>query len=154
MWQEIEAQEPEPERHIGYLIRRAQQLHVAVWARVVSTEISSVQYSILVLLERHSGASQRELCDMVDLDRSTIAELVSRMERRGLISRHRDPDDGRRNTLEITGRGLLERQRLRPLVEKVQEELVAPLAQEDRALLWRALRAVVDRDDGAPPSRR
>lgn len=140
---------PEPERHIGYLIRRAQQLHVAVWARVVSTEISSVQYSILVLLERHSGASQRELCDLVDLDRSTIAELVSRMERRGLISRRRDPDDGRRNTLEITAKGLSERRRLLPLVEKVQEELVAPLAPEESALLWRALRAVVDRPDAA-----
>ena len=140
---------PEPERHIGYLIRRAQQLHVAVWARVVSTEISSVQYSILVLLERHSGASQRELCDLVDLDRSTIAELVSRMERRGLISRRRDPDDGRRNTLEITAKGLSERRRLLPIVEKVQEELVAPLAPEESAVLWRALRAVVDRPDAA-----
>lgn len=137
---------------MGFLIRRAQQLHVAVWSRVVSNEISSIQYSILALLERHSGASQRELCDQADLDRSTIADLVTRMERRGLISRRRDPRDGRRNILEITADGLSERHRLQPFVEQVQEELVAPLACEDRELLRRTLRAVVDRDENGPPS--
>lgn len=127
----------EPQRHVGYLIRRAQQRHVAAWTRIASSEISSVQYTILVVLDARGEASQRELCDDADLDRSTIADLVKRMERKGLIARRRDPEDARRNTVTLTGAGRSERERLRPLVDQVQEALVASMSPQDR----RALRA-------------
>lgn len=136
-------QEREPERYTGYLIRRAQQRHVAAWTRIVSTETSSVQYSILVSLDRRGEASQRELCDDVDLDRSTVADLVSRMERRGLLVRRRDPADARRNTVTLTEKGLAERRRLAPLVAEVEQELTGSLDAAARAALRRALRALL-----------
>ncbi|MFT4307540.1 MAG: MarR family winged helix-turn-helix transcriptional regulator [Microbacterium sp.] len=136
-------EEPEHQRHTGYLIRRAQQLHVAAWTRIVSTDISSVQYSILASLDRVGQASQRELCDEIDLDRSTIADLVSRMERRGLIERWRDPQDARRNTVALTPFGRAERLRLMPLVDDVQRELTASLSETDRRELHRILRALL-----------
>jgi len=136
-------QEREPERYTGYLIRRAQQRHVAAWTRIVSTETSSVQYSILVSLDRRGEASQRELCDDVDLDRSTVADLVSRMERRGLLVRRRDPADARRNTVTLTEKGIAERRRLAPLVAEVEQELIGSLDADERAALRRALRALL-----------
>lgn len=135
--------EREPQRHIGYLIRRAQQRHVATWMRIVSPEISTVQYSVLVVLDQEGPMSQRELCDAVDLDRSTIADLVARMERRGLIDRDRDPEDGRRKTIGLTAHGRAERWRLQPLVERVQEELTATLTSAQRDALRGALRAML-----------
>lgn len=125
----------EPQRHLGYLIRRAQQLHVATWSRLVSTETSSVQYSVLAVLDRRGEASQRELCDEVDLDRSTIADLVTRMERRGLIQRERDPRDVRRKTVRLTSAGTAERAGLAARVEQVQDELTAALSPEQSAQL-------------------
>lgn len=80
---------PEPQRHVGNLIRRAQQLHLATWSRVADPDITSTQYSILAILDRLGEASQRELGDEADLDRSTIADLVRRMEKSGLIARRR-----------------------------------------------------------------
>lgn len=142
----IPADELEPQRHTGYLIRRAQQRHVAAWTRIVSTEISSVQYSILVSLDRRGEASQRELCDDVDLDRSTIADLVSRMERRGLIRRQRDPEDARRNTVTLTELGLDERRRLKPLVFQVEQELTGSLGADERTALRGALRSLLAAD--------
>ena len=142
----------EPHRHLGYLIRRAQQLHVATWARLVSQDISSVQYSILAVVERLGEASQRELCDEVDLDRSTIADLVARMERRGLLDRHRSPADARRNVVRLTELGESELIRLRPLVEKVQRELVVGLTDAEAQQLRRLLGLMLgdaSRDDGA-----
>lgn len=129
----------EPQRHIGFLIRRAQHLHVAVWARVVSPEITSVQYSILVILDQRGEASQRELCDAADLDRSTIAGLVRRMEDRGLVQRQRSSHDARRNTVTLTDLGREERHRLAPLVEQVQHELTSGLSASDRSELERGL---------------
>lgn len=140
--------EPEPERHIGYLIRRAQQRHVAAWTRIASSEISSVQYTILVVLDRMGESSQRELCDAADLDRSTIADLVARMERKGLIERRRDPNDARRNTVTLSAAGRAERDRLRPLVEEVQEELVRSMSSRERRSLRIGLHALLDADAG------
>jgi DNA-binding MarR family transcriptional regulator len=139
--------EGEPQRHVGYLIRRAQQRHVAAWTRIASSEISSVQYTILVLLDRLGEASQRELCDEADLDRSTIADLVGRMERKGLITRRRDPEDARRNTVTLTDAGRSERKRLRPLVDQVQEALLASMSLEDRRALRTGLHALLRQVD-------
>ncbi len=141
--------EAEPQRHVGYLIRRAQQRHVAAWTRIASSEISSVQYTILVVLDRLGEASQRELCDEVDLDRSTIADLVKRMERKGLIARRRDPADARRNTVTLTDAGRSERARLRPLVDQVQDALVASMSPNERRALRAGLIALLRQDERA-----
>lgn len=137
-------EDADPYRHTGYLIRRAQQLHIATWMRLVSTETTSVQYAILAVLSRLGRASQRVLCDEVDLDRSTIADLVARMERRGLLTRVRDPEDRRRNTVTLTARGRDEYERLRPLVEASDAELTAPLSAGELTALRAALRGLLD----------
>nr|WP_184752554.1 MarR family winged helix-turn-helix transcriptional regulator [Microbacterium thalassium] len=110
---------------------------------MVSAEITSVQYSILVILDRLGEASQRELCDEVDLDRSTIADLVRRMERRGLVARKRDQDDARRNTVTLTELGLAERRRLGPLVAAADRELTSPLTPEQLDAVRDGLRALL-----------
>lgn len=133
----------EPQRHLGYLIRRVQQRHVATWALLASTEISSVQYAILAVLARRGEASQRELCDDVDLDRSTVADLVTRMQRRGLIERRRSKEDARRNVVSLTTGGRDEFDRLRPRVESVQRELGARLSAEDVGHLRDLLQAML-----------
>ncbi len=135
----------EPQRYTGYLLRRAQQRHVAAWSRLVSTETTSVQFAVLVVLEQLGECSQQQLCDAVDLDRSTIADLVARMERRGLLTRRRAQDDRRRNVTVLTAGGRAELERLRPGVEAVERELTGGLSAAERAALRDALRHVLDR---------
>jgi DNA-binding MarR family transcriptional regulator len=137
--------EPEPLRYTGHLIRRAQQRHVALWQERVSAEVSSVQYAALSVLERMPGANQSELGEELDLDRSTIADIVSRLERRGVIERSAHVSDRRRNVLRLTDTGLAEVARLRPLVTEANSELTTGLSAEElttlRALLTRILSA-------------
>ena len=116
---------------------------MAAWSRLVSTEVSTVQYSVLVVLDRHGELSQRELGDEVDLDRSTIADLVARMERHGLVRRGQDPRDGRRKTVALTEHGRAERERLRPLVAQVEGELTGALSGPSRDALRSALRQLL-----------
>lgn len=137
------ADDLEPQRHLGYLLRRAQQVHVATWARLASADTTSVQYAILAVLERRGEVSQRELGDDVDLDRSTIADLVARMQRRGLIARRRSAADARRNTVTLTDAGRAELHRLRPEVLGVQEALAADLSTAEVAELRRLLRRLL-----------
>lgn len=102
-----------------------------------------MQYSILVVLDQVGEASQRELCDKVDLDRSTVADLVRRMEKHGLIERRRDPADARRNTVTLTSHGRDERMRLRPLVHEADRELTSVLSDSERQALRHGLRVLL-----------
>ncbi|WP_309069155.1 MarR family transcriptional regulator, partial [Microbacterium sp.] len=111
---------PEPLRHLGHLLRRAQQMHLAAWQRDVSRDVTSVQYAVLTVLERLPGSSQATLGAELDLDRSTIADLVARMTRRGLIERASDASDRRRNVLKLTAAGRATVAELRPRVEGLE----------------------------------
>lgn len=129
--------------YTGYLIRRAQQAHVAAWQQEVSTEISSVQFGVLNVLAGAPGASQQHLVERLDLDRSTIADIVARLERRGLIERVRDGDDRRRNMLRLTPLGDGELAALLPRVARVDAVLTAALSPLDAAALRRILTVMV-----------
>jgi DNA-binding MarR family transcriptional regulator len=139
----------------GYLIRRSQQAHVAAWQRFVSTEITSVQFGVLNVLRARPGSSQRELCDDLDLDRSTIADIVARLQRRGLLHRVRDVGDRRRNVLDLTEKGRHEFDLLVPGVRRVDLELTRTLDDTEQAHLRALLVALLDgqgrgQAEGAP----
>lgn len=130
---------PEPLRYTGHLLRRAQQVHLAVWQQEVSTEVTSVQFAALAVLDRMPGASQAELGADLFLDRSTIADVVSRMVRRGLIARTQDTVDRRRKTLTLTADGRAALETLRPRVEAIEPLLTGGLTTVERADLRRLL---------------
>jgi DNA-binding MarR family transcriptional regulator len=138
--------EPEPLNYTGFLVRRSQQRHVAVWQREVSSSVSSVQFGVLAVLARRPGASQRELGDELDLDRSTIADLVARLQRHGFLQRERHDTDRRRNALELTEAGHAELKRLRPRVDLVEHALTDGLSAEEREELRRLLHRLLDDD--------
>lgn len=127
----------------GFLIRRAQQAHVAAWQREVSTETTSVQFGVLALLHRHPGASQRELCDGLDLDRSTIADIVARLQSRGLIERVRDTQDRRRNILHLSRQGEATFRSLIPRVRQMDTLLNDAFTDAERSELHRLLTALL-----------
>lgn len=136
--------ELEPLHYTGFLFRRAQQAHVAAWQRHVSASISSVQFGVLTVLDRLPAASQHDLCDELDLDRSTIADIVSRLERNGLIERRRDATDRRRNQLALTEEGAARLEELRPRAEQVEHLLTDGLTAAERRDLRALLQKVLD----------
>ena len=130
--------------HTGSLIRRAQQRHAAEWVRLVPTTITSVQFAALAFLADTPGASQRELGDALEIDRSTVADLAARLERNGLVKREQDSTDRRRNVLRLTPEGLGELKRLRPHVDSVEQALTQSLSETEIAELRRLLTQLLD----------
>ncbi len=143
--------EPEPLHYTGFLFRRAQQVHVAAWQRYASPTVSSVQFGVLSVLSRRPGASQQDLCVELDLDRSTIAELVSRLERHGLIERHRDAANRRRYRLALSTTGEATLDELRPRAEQIEQVLTDGLSAAERACLRRLLHRVLSHAERAHP---
>lgn len=130
-------------RHPGHLLRRAVQVMNLLWDEEVSHVITSPQFAALNALYSEPNLDQRSLGRRISLDRSTMAEVVSRLSDRGLIQTARDTRDGRRKTIALTTRGLHTVQQLIPRTRAMTARLVGPLDAGQRDELLRLLTEVV-----------
>ena len=130
-------------QHPGHLLRRAVQVMNQLWDEEVSHTITSPQFAALNALYSEPNLDQRTLGQRISLDRSTMAEVVSRLSARGLIRTERDTRDGRRKTITLTSKGLQSVQQLIPRTHAMTDRLVAPLDPKQRGDLLRLLTEVV-----------
>ncbi|HKW73771.1 MAG TPA: MarR family transcriptional regulator [Candidatus Dormibacteraeota bacterium] len=130
-------------QHPGHLLRRAVQVMNLLWDEEVSHTITSPQFAALNALYSEPNLDQRTLGRRVSLDRSTMAEVVSRLSARGLIRTERDTRDGRRKTITLTAKGLHSVQQLIPRTHAMTARLVGPLDAGQRTELLRLLTDVV-----------
>jgi DNA-binding MarR family transcriptional regulator len=139
-----DAQPPEDlMQHPGHLLRRAVQVMNQLWNEEVSHTITSPQFAALNALYGEPNLDQRTLGQRISLDRSTMADVVSRLSTRGLIRSVRDTRDGRRKTITLTPKGLLAVQQLIPRTHAMTARLVGPLDQKQRDELLCLLSTVV-----------
>jgi MarR family transcriptional regulator, temperature-dependent positive regulator of motility len=130
-------------QHPGHLLRRAVQVMNLLWDEEVSHTITSPQFAALNALYSESSLDQRTLGRRISLDRSTMAEVVSRLCDRGLIRTERDSRDGRRKTIELTSRGLQTVKHLIPRTHAMTARLVGALEDRERSQLLQLLTSVV-----------
>ncbi|NYI05151.1 DNA-binding MarR family transcriptional regulator [Allostreptomyces psammosilenae] len=130
--------------HPGHLARRMQQAHALLWSTMVSEETTSPQFAVLNTLVEKPEIDQRTLSECVHLDRSTIADVVARLARRGLLVRVRDPQDLRRNVLRLTEEGVRVHRRLVTRTARMNRVFLAPLGPEERETLMRLMARVAD----------
>ncbi|GAA3734487.1 MarR family winged helix-turn-helix transcriptional regulator [Streptomyces tremellae] len=130
--------------HPGHLARRLQQAHTLLWSTLVSEETTSPQFAVLNALTEKPDIDQRTLGEEVRLDRSTVADVVARLARRGLVERVRDPLDGRRNVLRATAEGARVHRRLVARTEAMNRVFLAPLDEHERETLLRLIGRVAE----------
>lgn len=130
--------------HPGHLARRLQQAHHLLWNTMVSEEITSPQFAVLNTLVAEPGLDQRTVGERVGLDRSTIAELISRLLRRELLDKVRDPHDGRRFLLELTEDGTRTHARLAQRAARMNHVFLGPLSVEEQRVFLELMRRVSD----------
>jgi len=104
---------------VGRLVRRFRSL-------AVEGDLSTGQASVLVRLDKEGPASASELAAAERVRPQSMATIVLALEEAGLVERHRDPDDGRRQLVTLTERG---RER-RMDVRRAKEAWLAQTLQE------------------------
>lgn len=135
----------------GHLVRRLQQVHVALFSEECASHgLTSVQFAALVAIGEKPGIDATRLSAIIAFDRSTIGDVLERLEIRGWIARTSREADRRVKLLHLSpaGRGVLDA--VRPAVARVQERLLLPLASEDRARFLDLLAQLVDLHREAP----
>jgi DNA-binding MarR family transcriptional regulator len=145
----VKKEPPDPQppedlmQHPGHLLRRAVQVMNLLWNEEVSHTITSPQFAALNALYSEPNLDQRTLGQRISLDRSTMAEVVSRLHARGLVRTERDPRDGRRKTINLTPKGLHSVKQLIPRTHAMTDRLVGPLDVTQRDELLCLLTKVV-----------
>ena len=129
----------------GHLIRRAQQIAVSIFLEECAPlNITPFQYAAMVAVRDNPGIDATRLSALVAFDRSTLGNVLERMESKGLILRAGDKDDKRVKILRLSPDGVATLRAVEPMARRAQERILAPLAPEDRDVFMRMLSQLVE----------
>jgi DNA-binding MarR family transcriptional regulator len=96
-------------------------------------------FRLLAALDEHGPASQADLGRWTGIDRSDVVATLDELVAGGLASRRPNPTDRRRNVVAISARGEATLGRLDVALAGVQEAVLEPLTDRERATLVRLL---------------
>lgn len=129
----------------GFLVRRLNQIHYALFFEECHTQnITPVQYGILTALSLVPWMDQTEIGMDVGLDRTTTADVIKRLQERGLIDRRINPGDKRSRQAALTRAGAALVQDLHGSMARAQQRLLEPLSPRNREVFMRLLGTLVE----------
>lgn len=117
---------------LGYLGSTVKALAIEAFERVGA---NLHDLGILALLEEGARDTQAAIADALELDRGQLVGVLDDLEDQRLIERHRDPNDRRRHMVSLTAPGRRRLQKLRAVLEQIEDEVLEPLDAESRARL-------------------
>jgi DNA-binding MarR family transcriptional regulator len=102
------------------------------------------QLAVLVTVSNNEGLSQTGLVDRTGIDRSTLADIVRRMQRKGLLQRRRTKEDARAYAVKLTEEGRRILRTAEPLAKRVDDRILDALPGKQRDQFIDGLQAIVD----------
>lgn len=134
----------------GYLVRRLHQIHLGLFTEECRGEdLTPVQSAILTVLRNGEEMDQLTLSTSVGIDRTSGADVIRRLERRGLITREPSEVDRRAKIVKITREGREFIARVQPMVARAQQRFVDPLTEEEREEFQRLVNKLISANNDA-----
>ncbi|MDB5618756.1 MAG: transcriptional regulator [Tardiphaga sp.] len=88
---------------------------------------------------------------LIAFDRSTLGNVIERLESKGFLERKPGPGDKRVKLLYLTKSGAGELRNVEPLVTDAQIQMLQPLTAADRKTLLRLMTQLVNQNNEMPP---
>ncbi|WP_244465963.1 MarR family transcriptional regulator [Hyphomicrobium sp. GJ21] len=101
------------------------------------------QYAVLLTVAQNEGLNQTQLVELTGIDRSTLADIIRRMLKKGMLQRRRTRNDARAYSVKITEQGTRILKAHDPLARRVDERILASLAVAQRERFLQDLNAIV-----------
>jgi DNA-binding MarR family transcriptional regulator len=130
--------------NLGFLLNKAARImrdEVAEGLKPLS--LSFQEYVILRMIENHASETQQELAMRNGIDRTSMVDIVDRLEERELLVRHKDEHDRRKYQLLITPKGRKTLTHAKRITEKVQKKLLQPLSETELQTTKEALSKLI-----------
>lgn len=136
----------------GHLIRRVHQISMAIFAEECAAfGLTSVQFAALTEIRSNPDVDATRLSSLIAFDRSTLGDVLERLEAKGWIKRTPSPQDKRIKVLRLSKAGLAVLDGVEPAVLRVQERLLAPLDPGERDAMMRMLAHLIGGHEKVSP---
>jgi DNA-binding MarR family transcriptional regulator len=136
----LPADDPGSEPMLMYLVK---QVELAVRSHLDDllrpARLTALQYTALTVLERHPDLSSSQLARNSFVTAQSMADMITILQERGLIERHRDQADRRRLTVALTVDGRVLLDRYRDQVKGLETRMLGGLSSREAASLRRLL---------------
>lgn len=128
---------------VGFLVRVLGTRATALYEELTGqAEVTPRQFGALLTLHQRGALTLTQLAEAIRVDRSTLGEMVRRMEAHGLVRRRDNGADRRSAVISLAPKGEAAVQRLVAGAAALQSALLAPLPASERAAFQRALKRV------------
>ena len=128
-----------------HLLHRAGQCAGDIFhAEMMHGELTPRQFAVLYTVANNEGLSQTGLVERTGIDRSTLADIVRRMQRKGLLQRRRTKEDARAYAVKLTDEGRRVLRTAEPLAKRVDDRILDALPGKQRDQFIDGLQTIVD----------
>lgn len=107
-------------------------------------DLTPRQYAVLVTVSQKEGLSQTDLVEHTGVDRSTLADIVRRMLKKGLLQRRRTKEDARAYAVRLTEEGWRVLKSCEPLVRRVDDRILEALPAKQREQFVADLAVIIE----------
>jgi MarR family transcriptional regulator, transcriptional regulator for hemolysin len=128
----------------GHLINRAARLLLRLAdAKFRPLGLGVAAFPVLSMLRTGQKLSQKDLALCARIEQPSMAQLLSRLERDGMIKRSPDPDDGRSSLISITRKALGILPEIDAAVDAGNEMAVAGMSDGEIKMLINLLQRLI-----------
>lgn len=139
----------DPFRHPGhYFSRIARALTRVGDARLRPLGFATAQLPVLAALKDGEVMSQIELARWAKVEQPSMAQMLARMEREGMIERRPDPRDRRASLVSLTEQARTRLPAGRAVLRQGNADMTKGLSAEDVSTLISLLQRVLDNIEG------
>ncbi len=141
----------------GFLIRRLHQVHVSMFlSECKEFKITPVQFGVLTVLYKDKMLDQVSIATDLGVDRNTVADVIRRLQRRGLLLRPPSLTDKRTKLAQLTEKGQEFVEAVQPAMIRAQRRFTKSLTRDEQDQLMDLLRKLTraTNDAGRAPMRR
>ena len=131
------------DRSTIHLLHRARQCASDIFQGEVASDLTPRQFAILLTVANNEGLSQTHLVERTGIDRSTLADVIRRMLKKGLLQRRRTREDARAYSVKLTEEGWRVLKAAEPLARKADEKILSALSQTERDRFVKSLTQIV-----------
>lgn len=128
---------------VSHLLHRAQQLAADSFSRKAGDDgVTLRQFAVLAAVAEKPGQSQTDLVKATGVDRSTLADMISRMEKRGWVTRKTAAKDARAKSVTLTAAGKKTLSQSTPFAQAADDAVLNAVPKAKREALMATLEAL------------
>ena len=129
---------------LGYLLKHVQLRFFELTAAALAPfGINGREAAVLRVIDDPLPLAQAEIARRMGIDRTTMVALIDELQERGLVQRRQDPDDRRRNVVELTAAGRDTLQQAAQAWEQAERAFLSPLSGAEAEQFRETLRALL-----------